>query len=309
MTSMAVVYSVVTYMRLKEEEKDYQCEDYLSKLEVNCSSNAACVDKTCRKLMAYWCFQVVDRCRFSRETVAVAMNMLDRFLASASGHHVLKNRHVFQLACMTCLYMAIKIYESEALSPKTIESLSQGKHSEKDIQTMEIDVLFAIRWKCHPPTALSFVQYLLEIHTPLSEEEQLQIYNMTKLQIEWTVIHYKYSIREKASTIALAALANVQELLLDMDDSTYFGYLSVIISKSDERVKSLRKQLQKELQLEFPRELAEMYERHSIKGGVSRSSKTQQKPSMQRRDSDSSSSSPRDVYSQSGRIQTRQFKM
>lgn len=288
-------------MRLKEEE-DYKCEDYFSKFENDCPNPSTAVDETCRKLMAYWCYQVVDRCQFSRDTVAIAMNMLDRFLASPSGHHVLKDRRVFQLTCMTCLYTAIKVHESEALSSKTIESLSQGKYSEKDIETMEMNLLFAIRWKCHPPTALGFVQYLLEVHTPLSEEEQLQMYNMTKLQIEWTIIHYKYSVNEKASTIALAALANVQELQLNIDDSCYFGYLSVIIAKSDERVDSLRQKLKEELQMEFPHQLAEMYEQHSVKGGIN--SKTQQKAST-RKDSDSSSS-PRGVYSQSGRIEKRQ---
>jgi len=279
-------------MRLKEE--DYKCEDYFSKFENDCPNPSTAVDETCRKLMAYWCYQVVDRCQFSRDTVAIAMNMLDRFLASPSGHHVLKDRHVFQLTCMTCLYTAIKVHESEALmSSKTIESLSRGKHSEKDIETMEMDVLFAIRWKCHPPTALGFVQYLLEVHTPLSEEERLQMYNMTKLQIEWTIIHYKYSIHEKASTIALAALANVQELQLNIDDSCYFGYLSVIIAKSDKRVDSLRQKLKEELQMEFPHQFAEMYEQHSVKEvSIARPNKKHL--------------SPRGVYSQSARIEKRQ---
>mmetsp|Transcript_20026 Transcript_20026/g.30119 ORF Transcript_20026/g.30119 Transcript_20026/m.30119 type:complete len:304 (+) Transcript_20026:146-1057(+) len=302
MSNMDVANSVVTYMRLKEEEEDYQCEDYLSKLKRDCPNASNLVDRTCRKLMAYWCFQVVDRCRFSRETVAIAMNMLDRFLGSASGHHVLKDRHVFQLASMTCLYTAIKLYEQEALSPKVIESLSQGKHSEKDILAMELDVLFAIQWKCHPPTALGFVQYLLEVHSPLSEEEQLQIYNLTKIQIEWTVIHYKYSIHEKASTIALAVLSNVKELLLDVDYSWYFGYLSVILSKSGERVETLRKKLKEELQIEFPHELAELYEQHSVKEAIR--CKNQQKSST-RKDS-CSSSSPIGIFLQSDRMQKKQ---
>ena len=48
------------------------------------SSRRQSITRDCRSRMARWCFQVTDYCKFQRETVSVAMQYLDRFLATSS---------------------------------------------------------------------------------------------------------------------------------------------------------------------------------------------------------------------------------
>jgi hypothetical protein len=38
-----------------------------------------------RKILVDWCYGLVDNCHFSRDTVAMAMQMVDRFLAVPSS--------------------------------------------------------------------------------------------------------------------------------------------------------------------------------------------------------------------------------
>ena len=43
------------------------------------------VNEACRKAMIEWCFTVVDALDLSRESVAISMSLLDRYLSSNNG--------------------------------------------------------------------------------------------------------------------------------------------------------------------------------------------------------------------------------
>jgi Cyclin, N-terminal domain len=115
------------------------------------------------------------------------------------------------LSSMTCLYMAIKIHESEALQPQTIVQLSRGLFSVSQVEEMERRILFAIDWKVSPPTAWAFLHYYLDMAeswlSPMDSEYREQILQFAKLQIQCTSLEYYYSTK-KASSIAHAALTN-----------------------------------------------------------------------------------------------------
>lgn len=203
--------ATIAVMRTKEET-DYRCEDYITNFAQSHENGTSplVVDRVCRKLMADWCLKVVDRCSFTRDTATIAMSMLDRYLANDAT--ALVNRNVFQLASMTCLYTAIKIHESEALQPETIVQLSRGIFSVKDIEAMEVSILFAISWRTNPPTPLTFVQYFLEALTGISQEQKTTLLELAKVQTEMTIADYSY-VCQNASSIAFASLANAMKML------------------------------------------------------------------------------------------------
>lgn len=63
-----------------------------------------------------------DHYDIHREVVSVAMAYLDRYVAA----HVV-NRRIFQLAAMTALYLAIKLYEPGKLCLSSLLDLSRGR--------------------------------------------------------------------------------------------------------------------------------------------------------------------------------------
>lgn len=205
--------STIQVMRMQESGA-YKCSDYLShhRRKRPVSSHALPVDAECRLKMGEWCYQVNDFCKFSRETVAIAMNYLDRYLSSDDGCHALDDRKVFQLAAMTCLYTAIKIHEPEAMEPKVVANLSRGTYTEEQVVEMEMSILSAIEWRMNPPTALSFLNafFALLPEGTMSETNRDAVYELAKFQTELAVNEYSF-VPVDASTVAYAAFVNALE--------------------------------------------------------------------------------------------------
>lgn len=172
------------------------------------------VDADCRNKMAAWCFQVIDFCKMSRETVSIAMNFVDRYMVSAEGSAALYDRKLFQLACMSALYTAVKIHEPEAMAPELVASLSRGAYSAKDIEDMESKMLKALKWRVNPPTALAYTRLFIELipEHAVSKDILQAAYDLAKFQTELAVNEYSFTA-VKNSTLAYCSLANSLESL------------------------------------------------------------------------------------------------
>jgi hypothetical protein len=217
-----------------QEASGYACSAYLHQNEPehaisNGPMHTMLVDDDCRSKMVSWCYQVVDFCKFSRETVSVAMSYLDRFMTTSVGASGHEDGQFFQLAAMTCLYTAVKIHEPEAMDPKLVSNLSRGTYSSQQVEAMEAQLLSALQWRMHPPTALAFVRQFLEL-IPLhvvNESMRETAYDMAKFQTELATNVYDF-ITVKASTVAFGSLMNSLQSL-GLDDKV-LGYIGLILS-------------------------------------------------------------------------------
>jgi Cyclin, N-terminal domain/Cyclin, C-terminal domain len=174
---------------------------------------------------------VVDFCNFNRETVSIAMSVLDRFLATRIGATVLVDRSQFQLASMTALYLSVKTQEPEVMSAELVSTLSRGAHTEHEVEEMERRILLALTWQVNPPTTLSFVREYLKLlpHELLDNETKATLMEICKFQSELAVADYSLIV-VGASHIAYASLMNGLESLCM--DRTILGYVSSILSQA-----------------------------------------------------------------------------
>jgi hypothetical protein len=214
-----------------QEENAYCVSDYLpQRPPVNCALDTP-VDASCRFVMAKWCCEIADFCKYKRETVAVAMNCLDRFMASSVGQQILLDRNLYQLACMTALYSSVKIHEQEAMDPILISSLSRGVHSPKAVEEMEAKMLEAIQWRVNPPTAMSFVRCMMDLvpSNTVGAAEREMVTEIAKFQVELTLNEYNFATF-RASAIAFASLLNSLESL--SNDSTFFANFESTVARS-----------------------------------------------------------------------------
>ena len=130
-----------------------------------------------RSKICEWSYRVVDHFRYDREIVAVAMNCFDRYLALTGTQEAIESR-TYQLAAMTCLYVATKLnpdrYDKNQLGhangnrkkPLRVSSfvqLSRDQFSPRDIAVMEKHLLQVLQWRVNPPTPMLFVGHLLRI--------------------------------------------------------------------------------------------------------------------------------------------------
>jgi hypothetical protein len=192
-----------------QESTHYRSKDYID-------GGSQAVDRECRVKMAEWCYQVTDFCQFKRETVAVSMSYLDRFLSTSrsSAREALQYKKHYQLAAMTCLYIAIKLVEPLAMDTKLLSSISQGCYSEIEISDMEKEILTSLGWRMNGPTAHDFLSHILNV-LPTTARDSCEsisrtLHDFSRFQVELAVSDYDLSI-QKPSLVALAAILNSAE--------------------------------------------------------------------------------------------------
>jgi len=238
------ILETIRTMRLAEEQS-YKTLDYLrqqqpiwNKNDDDHSNNTdyhSAVEH--RSGIVSWCYRLVDYFDFERETVSVAVSILDRFLATPAAvvaqqqqqvttpihHHNNNNNNNnskhYQLVALTSLYIAIKVHEPKSICPQTFCQLSQGVYDEDDICTMELDILKALQWRVHPPTALSFVRLGLELLPQLAGDAMARemIFDLARTQTEIAVAEYDFLLFAPSLT-AFCALANAIQVVVGVDD-------------------------------------------------------------------------------------------
>ena len=126
-----------------------------------------CHEEHCfwRRQMYDWSVTVLDSFGMDREAVAVAFNLLDRYIVfecSKEGPDI--SRDDYQLYSMVSLYIAVKINEPypRKLSVQALVDMSKHFYSKDVIESTERDILVAINWRVATPTALSYMRLFLE---------------------------------------------------------------------------------------------------------------------------------------------------
>ena len=192
-----------------QEETTYRVRDYLAESVQIRKLARNPID--CRLKMCGWCYQVVDFCKFRRETVGIGMSYLDRFLCTPEGLGALCNRKQYQLAAMTALYIVIKLHEPLEMETSLLADLSRGCYTEMEFVGMEQKILQALEFRVNGPTPLGFVQHIMAlIPNTVHPTVSASIMDYARYQTELAVSEQSF-IDIKPSEVALAAVLNAME--------------------------------------------------------------------------------------------------
>ena len=171
------------------------------------TSNNTQINELWREKICEWCYQVVDHFDFNREVVSVTMSYLDRYLATRTV-----NRRIFQLAAMTALYLAIKLFEPGKLRMSSLIDLSRGYFMSEHIVTMEDSMLQSLKWHVHPPTPLAYCRdFMGLVSSDIHPVARHDVNELARFMTELSVCDYWF-VTKKPSSIALASLINAMEL-------------------------------------------------------------------------------------------------
>jgi|EP00956_Cyclotella_meneghiniana_P014734 uncharacterized protein YerC len=140
-----------------QETKTPRCIDYFQRTNV--------VDESSRNAMVKWLCQISDALSLNRDTVGLAMSLLDRFLSTntESAKQALADKYKFQLASITTYYIAVKVNEPVALGLDMLVKLCRGFYEQSAIMKMENDILFSLEWRISAPTPLDFMRHILAL--------------------------------------------------------------------------------------------------------------------------------------------------
>jgi len=238
---------------IKRELTVFSCSGYLN------PSDPTMVTSYDRMLLVDWCYDVIDHCEHSRETVASAMEMVDRFLSMPSNsdeaagiiEEALHNQRGFQLLTITALYISIKTNEKIVLSSDLFAEMCNRAYSAKEIEDMERILLCGLSWRCHAPTAYQAGLSTLSLIMPYIDIPEVTwgfLLDEMKYQTEHAVRDYYFST-QRPSTIALAAILNtVSDICTEERLEKLGNFLSVITECFDfdqpEQVSAVRSRLQ-----------------------------------------------------------------
>ena len=206
---------------LKKELTYYSCKGYLD------PSDSSMITAADRKKLVDWCYGVVDHYRLPRETVAIAMEMVDRFLSVSAGPFALwdvnsdvakvgKNalhcQRQFQLLTVAALYSTLKA-KDVMISIDELVAACSGLYTSEDTKNMEHTLLRGLSWRTNTPSSCqvgcSILSLLLQ-HVNLPEATWGFLLDEMNYQTEVSVRDYYFST-QRPSTIAMAAISNAIE--------------------------------------------------------------------------------------------------
>jgi Cyclin, N-terminal domain/Cyclin, C-terminal domain len=192
----------------QQERSIYHRIDYLrSQTDNGIHKYGKIVDGAWRQRIIEWMFGVVDHCSLRRDSVAVAAHYLDMAVVS----DIVVSREEFQLAAMTSLQLAIKLYDSTVVNLRSMTKLGRGVFSEQDVIAMEFKILQALQWHVHPPTPSCFLRQLLRmLPSSLSPIARYMITEVTRFVSEISVCLYKF-VSYPPSAVAYAGIVLATE--------------------------------------------------------------------------------------------------
>lgn len=134
----STTYSTRDYLEASYQRKLTSPEDPVCALggASAASSSSSTINEVWREKICEWSFQVIDHFDFSREVVSVSIHYLDMYLSTRTV-----NKKIFQLAAMTCLFLAIKLHESGNISMASMIELSRGYFTVEQMEAMELSIL------------------------------------------------------------------------------------------------------------------------------------------------------------------------
>jgi hypothetical protein len=203
-----------TYPKYLRPAITVAAKDSLSKVEtINIRH-----DTSYRENICHWTFSIIDHFELSRNTVAVSMDIFDRYLATLGNEC---DASLALLVSLTTLYISIKVHEKKKIKLDTLSKLSRGQFLPKDIEDMELQILKTLSWLVHPPTSLDYISFFLKfLRKSVEMQQRFHIFEVTRYLSELSVCDPFFVDHDKSS-VAVAAILNV------LDDEVADGNLDM----------------------------------------------------------------------------------
>jgi hypothetical protein len=162
--------------------------------------------------MTTWLLVTADLYGIHPSTVEAAQSMLDRL--SSLDHDITEDFEMFQVSCLVCLLIACKSFETRRTVKKSkIRDLIKEFFSEEEIDSMELHVLYSLRWRTQAPTSIDIADMLLDLVPYDLIPDRLQIMERIVKSLRIALVDSRF-VTFRASSRALASvLLSLQKIL------------------------------------------------------------------------------------------------
>ena len=172
-------------------------------------------DRGCRDKICSWTYNVIDHFELSRQTVAISIDIFDRYMATIGN---MCDRNLVLLTPLTTLYIAIKVNEKKKIKLCTVAKLSRELFTSEDIEAMEMKIMKALSWLVNPVTSWDFISHMAVMLPPTSSKKtRCEIYEICRYLSELSVCDH-FFVEQHKSFVALATILNVLEDEISSED-------------------------------------------------------------------------------------------
>lgn len=208
-TSGCCVVDQISAMR-KRESINYQCttsKHFFSQPEFRIVSiNNDGVKSNWRGKVCNWSYAIVDYFELSRQTVAISLDLFDRFFAKRGNEC---DERCVLMASLTTLFIAIKMNETKKVRSCTLTQLCIEDFHHEDITLMEITILKSLKWMVNPPTTVDFIHQAFRLlPVNIGAPVRSAILELSCYLAELSVCD-SFFVGIPRSVIAVAAISNV----------------------------------------------------------------------------------------------------
>ena len=238
--------TVDTVYTMLEQDFTYSCSDYLYRDDCSADEYTAAISShkvtsDDRAKIVDWCYSAIDLCQIDRVNVAMAMNIVDRFMSNPcqlssieippqfSCQEILYDRNMYQLLAVSALYIAIKINGEVILSAGKLAAISRGTYSVENIEAMERTILYCLSWRVCAPTAIQVGYAILELMMYQVREDSATVVKISRwesireelaVQTEDAVRDYQLAT-QSPSIVAFMAIWNAIENVQKVNDGEH----------------------------------------------------------------------------------------
>ncbi len=223
---------------MMEQEVAHSCCNYLYNDDSSNEAPDTCIAPICHRIteddrskIVDWCYRIIDLCQLKKESVAMTMNIVDRFMSNPrrlpsigisqhfSHHDILHDRIKYQLLALSALYISIKVNEQVTLSSGKLAAMSRGVYSKENIEDMECTILECLSWRVCAPTAFQVGSVILELMIAKVQVADVSAMDVRRwesireelsYQTELAIRDYQLSL-QPPSTVAFMAIINAFE--------------------------------------------------------------------------------------------------
>jgi hypothetical protein len=119
-----------------------------------------------RRRVTEWLLEFQEEFGISQDTVAVAVNYMDRYLSKKSTE-----KEIVQLLAMGSIFVAAKLHETYSIGMKELQALADEVYLASDIKLMELELLSVIQWNLNPITPQLIMNHLV-YYIPDAQQRQ-----------------------------------------------------------------------------------------------------------------------------------------
>jgi hypothetical protein len=178
----------------------------------NCSDHVALLKSTpsfqnhaWRERVAEWFYDVIDHLDVPRETVYLAMNILDRYVAVNSEVQSL-DKLEYESAAITSLFLAVRVSGAMDLKIPELLQLSRSSAQVRDILSTGTRILETLTWDHLIPTPTDFIKVLLGLlKSSIDSKTAISLFELSAYIVEISV-YDQHLCGTPAPKVAFAAL-------------------------------------------------------------------------------------------------------